>query len=93
MMISDKAVEAAAKVLLGYTGGCACHEGYTGRNLIDPDCRYHDVPPEAARELLEAAAPIIAAGAWDEGAQAGLSWDENRETEFVTPNPYVDQGT
>lgn len=58
-MIPAEAVEAAARVLLGYTGACVCHEGYTGRNLIDPDCRYHDVPPEAAKEILEAAAPYM----------------------------------
>lgn len=58
-VIPAEAVEAAARVLLGYTGACVCHEGYTGRNLIDPDCRYHDVPPEAAKEILEAAAPYM----------------------------------
>jgi hypothetical protein len=58
-VIPDEAVEAATRVLLGYTGGCVCHEGYTVRNLTDPDCRYHDVPPEVAREILEAAAPHL----------------------------------
>lgn len=55
-MIPGAAVEAAKAVLLGYTGGCVCHEGYTGRNLLDPDCVYHDVPPEVATLILEAAA-------------------------------------
>ena len=60
-MIPEAAVEAAEAVLLGYTGGCTCHEGYSGRNLIDPECSYHDVPPEVARLILEAAAPHMAA--------------------------------
>lgn len=67
-MIPAEAVEAAAKVLLGYTGACVCHEAYTGRNLIDPDCRYHDVPPEVAKELLEAAAPYIRAQTLEDAA-------------------------
>lgn len=66
-MIPEAAVEAAAKALRGYTGDCTCHEAYAGRNLIDPECLYHDVPAEAARDILEAAAPHLMAEAWDEG--------------------------
>lgn len=62
-MIPMEALYAAQDALLGYTGECACHEGYSGRNLIDPECRYHDVPPEAARAILEAAGPHMLAGA------------------------------
>lgn len=92
-VIPAQAVEAAAMVLLGYTGACVCHEAYTGRNLIDPDCCYHDVPPEAAREMLEAAAPHMlgmgprmawhdaVAEAYVEGAlsadQADIMWAKN----------------
>jgi hypothetical protein len=48
--------EAAAKALRGYTGDCTCHEAYTKRNLRDPDCSYHQVPPwEAAPAALAAA--------------------------------------
>lgn len=56
-VIPAEAVEVAQATLLAYTGGCVCHEGYTGRNLIDPGCVYHDVPPEVATRILEAAAP------------------------------------
>jgi hypothetical protein len=41
--------------------------------------------------VLEAAAPHLEklqADAWEAGSTAGLAWDENRETEFTTPNPY-----
>lgn len=68
-VIPEAAVGAAAKVLLGYTGACVCHEGYSGRDLIDPDCRYHDVPPEVAREILEAAAPHIESAMLEAGWQ------------------------
>lgn len=52
-------VEAAAKELNGYTGDCRCHEGYTSRRLIDPDCCYHEVPNhEAAVDMLKAADAI-----------------------------------
>jgi hypothetical protein len=51
----DPRLKVIANVLLGYTGECTCHEGYTGRNLIDPECSYHTVPNE------EAAADIVAA--------------------------------
>lgn len=98
-MIPPEAVEAAARVLLGYTGACVCHEGYTGRNLIDPDCRYHDVPPEVAKEILEAAASHMLAEAWQPGHTAGdgdqsAMWDARnagkpaKYADIVTPNPY-----
>ena len=51
----DTRLKIIADVLRGYTGECICHEGYAGRNLVDPDCTYHLVPNE------EAAADIIAA--------------------------------
>lgn len=87
-VIPAEAVEAAARVLLGYTGACVCHEAYTGRNLIDPDCRYHDVPPEVAKEILEAAAPYMLAEAWDEGYTLGYADCANKQ-ESNRPNPYM----
>lgn len=53
--MEDPRLKIIAKVLCGYTGECVCHEGYKGRNLIDPECVYHQVPNE------EAAADIITA--------------------------------
>lgn len=53
--MKDPRLLVIANVLLGYTGECTCYEGYTGRNLIDPECSYHTVPNE------EAAADIVAA--------------------------------
>lgn len=53
--MTDARLDIIAKVLRGYTGDCACYEGYSSRNLVDPDCAYHLVPSE------EAAAEIIAA--------------------------------
>jgi len=70
MNIPDEAVEAAQATLLSYTGGCVCHEGYTRRNLIDPDCVYHDVPPEVATLILQAAAPYMFAQALDDAVDA-----------------------
>lgn len=53
-------VEAAAKELNGYTGDCRCHEGYTSRRLIDPDCCYHEVPNhEVAVDMLKAADSVL----------------------------------
>ena len=96
-MIPDAAVQAVAAVLLGYTGGCTCHEGYSGRNLIDPECSYHDVPPEVARLILEAAAPHMT----DKAAETRLlaiAWTEAYGAGFQegagfgpTPNPYRSQ--
>jgi hypothetical protein len=51
----DPRLKVIANVLLGYTGECTCHEGYTGRNLIDPECTYHSVPnEEAAADIIDA---------------------------------------
>lgn len=55
VIMADPRLLVVANVLLGYTGECCCHEGYTGRKLIDPECTYHSVPND------EAAADIIAA--------------------------------
>ena len=97
-MIPKEAIEAAAKVLLGYTGACVCHEAYTGRNLIDPDCRYHDVPPEVAKEILEAAAPHMLDAAFDQGQKSGMRHADRLVAAAkigrpelpgpISPNPY-----
>lgn len=53
--VEDPRLAAIANVLRGYTGDCNCHEGYTCRQLIDPDCGYHLVPSEeAAKDIIEA---------------------------------------
>jgi hypothetical protein len=88
--ISDEAVKAAERVLLGYTGGCACHEGYAGRNLIDPDCRYHDVPPEVAREILESAAPYMLASVAEE-REGGLFRFTLAQRGWLRSDPYRSQ--
>lgn len=79
-MIPEEAVEAGESVLLGYTGGCTCHEGYSGRNLIDPECTYHDVPPEVVRLILEAALPILLSHEREETRLAHLDAVVNART-------------
>ena len=78
-VIPDEAVEAAAKVLALVMRGKKFEgmDEYTQAFISD-----------TAKVALEAAAPHMMAGAWDEGAAAGLGWDENRGEDFATPNPY-----
>jgi hypothetical protein len=50
---------------------------------------YNENEGYVVKLILEAAAPYIRAQAWDEGATAGLGWDENRGEDFAVPNPYM----
>lgn len=61
MQISDEAVEAAAKVL--YADKISNHAGDNAPQIIDA-CE------KVARKVLEAAAPHIAAEAWEAGMAA-----------------------
>lgn len=63
MNIPDEAVVAAAKVL--YADKISNHAGDNAPQIIDA-CE------KVARKVLEAAAPYIAAQAWDEGIESGV---------------------
>lgn len=88
MTVPDEAVEAAAK---------AIHEAGGFYKWEDPEGWRERAASEEARAALTAAAPFIAAQAWDEGRLAGWS---NRTQSFIrqqtytedvanaTPNPY-----
>ena len=41
----------ALKTATSITGPCSCHEAYTSRKLIAPDCIYHDFATEIAEAL------------------------------------------
>jgi hypothetical protein len=41
------------------TGPCSCHEAYTSRKLIAPDCMFHDLAVEIAEALQAARAEAL----------------------------------
>ena len=56
----------AEKIAIDILGACSCHEAYTSRNMIAPDCVWHDCSEEliaalrkARREGMEAAITIV----------------------------------
>lgn len=65
-MIPDEAVLAAAKVL--YADKISNHAGDNAPQIID-------VCERVARQVLEAAAPHMLAGAWDDGYGHGKTGD------------------
>lgn len=70
MTVPDEAVEAAARAMLD-----AMYD--------DKTLKVDDEDRGIARATLEAAAPLIAAQAWDEGSWVAQSWKLPREQ-----NPY-----
>jgi len=77
MTVPDEAVEAAARAYqseVSYTGAPNWDDLTEGRQLLRV---------EWMRTALTAAAPFIAAQAWDEGWKAGAEWMEP-----TGPNPY-----
>lgn len=81
-MISDEAVEAAAKVL--YADKISNHAGDNAPQIIDA-CE------KVARKVLEAAAPHMLADAWDEGCSEGLLVNNGWEEGALEANPYRSQ--
>ena len=73
MTVPDQAVEAAVDALVMTRMG--------DYNIEMPEFR------KAAREVLEAAAPFIAAQAWDEGWDAMADFDHRQAGPYPT-NPY-----
>ena len=73
MTVSDEAVEAAVDALVMTRMG--------DYNIEMPEFR------KAAREVLEAAAPFIAAQAWDEGWNAFARYDSDQRQSYPD-NPY-----
>ena len=57
-LVTDEALEAAARAL---------HGAETPREWGDTPVGYRELTRDSARAALEAAAPLIAAKAWDEG--------------------------
>lgn len=58
---------------------------------LDSDLQEGGGERAAMREALEAAAPLIAAKAWEEGFEAGSTWEQNTEIRYpIRPpiNPY-----
>lgn len=43
---------------------------------------------DAIRSAIQSHVREALADAWDEGVTVGLSWDENRERDFMRLNPY-----
>lgn len=87
-MIPDEAVEAAAVILA--EAECAAMDrdaGYGDGDNLAPDdyAIFMPVARENARNLLEAAAPHMLAGAWGEGRSAGQMDPYDR---YPTTNPY-----
>jgi len=74
MSVPDEAVEAAARVQ---------YEAELGINWSGQPSPLKRGYLDDARRMLEAAAPLIAAQAWDEGWKAGAEWMEP-----TGPNPY-----
>lgn len=73
MTVPDQAVEAAVDALVMTRMG--------DYNIEMPEFR------KAAREVLEAAAPFIAAQAWDEGWNAFARYDSDQRQSYPD-NPY-----
>lgn len=50
--IAAALLEAEARGIERHLGGyiCSCHEGYTSRRMVDPDCRFHDGEEEAVKD-------------------------------------------
>lgn len=44
----------ADEIAKGITGECYCHEGFKSRNLIDPECGFHEDAAEIAAALRKA---------------------------------------
>lgn len=88
MNIPDEAVEAAGDALLGAMGRGPHSPRVDIYSDSDVDIEGRFDMQAAVMSALEAAAPFIAAQAWDEGATNGLSWDEALGEEFKAPNPY-----
>jgi len=76
-VIPEAAVKVAAKWLHDHDCRSALHSGFP------PDFECYDWLDEA-RELLEAAAPFIAAQAWDEGERAAFDAMDGA----IRNNPY-----
>jgi len=74
MSVSDEAVEAAARAIARYE---------TGTQSPIPN----DTDIAHARTALEAAAPFIAAQAWDEGWDAMADFDHRQAGQYPS-NPY-----
>lgn len=92
MNISERAVEAAARVnepeLYGYLDSVGTAENGSPAALMrDRSLAY-------ARRILEAAAPLIAAQAWDEGARAALDREHayGAAEKAKYANPYREAG-
>ena len=85
-MIPDEAVEATADIIVqGDRGACECRRSIFDKHDANPPCSTRRQAIRTARLALEAAAPFIAAKAWDEGKSAG--WDAARG-EPEESNPY-----
>ena len=85
-MIPDEAVEAAAKVLFDASPISRGHQPWG--DAMGERIRQQFIAD--ARIALEAAAPFIAAQAWDEGEQAGYINHANEQWSGASPmnNPY-----
>lgn len=49
-MTKQEAMERATVI----TGRCSCHEAYTSRGMIAPDCIFHDCADDIAAAILRA---------------------------------------
>lgn len=79
-VVPDEAVEAAARVVLQYID----------LQLLEHD-RERKIPNEAARAILEAAAPYMLADVWEAGCRKGLSVNPGWEEQALASNPYRSQ--
>jgi hypothetical protein len=86
MRISDKAIEAAAKVI---------HEdGWQGPPFWESLSDDHPAKLQAiatARSAFEAAAPFLMAQAWDEAWAKAIYWNKDLR-DVGQPNPYRIEG-
>jgi hypothetical protein len=87
MQISDEAVEAAARE----TYRVAAEFAYESDSWDDLSDGQREAFAEDARTILEAAAPYIAAEAWDRCAASIVDEHGNRLIPYENTNPYRSQ--
>ena len=88
-LITDALVDAAAEA--AYTMAAWDAQNFTGTNWTELDPAHRTPWLREAEAALEVVAPLIAAEIWDEGFEAGATWEQNSSSGFpLNPplNPY-----
>ena len=74
-LITDAIVDAAAEA--AYTMAAWDAQNFTGTNWTELDPAHRAPWLREAEAALEVVAPLIAAAVWDEGFEAGATWEQS----------------